>query len=398
MGLDKRIGPSFLDAGIGYGGSCFPQGRQGAGGARGALRLSPGAAARGHGHQPRPADARHRQAARVPRDPRGPGDRPARPGFQAEHRRPARGARASTSRRCCSRPAPRCGLTTPRRWSGARDLLPEIEYSDDAYAVADGADALVLVTEWNEFRHLDLARVKASMRKAGDDRRTQHLRPGGDARPRLHVPRNWPRLSAQPRAWCREEPASSALTSARRCSTRGMRVLALDNFITGSRDNVRRLLERPRLRISQGQRQRRDPRRRRRALRPPLRVARLAASVRRQPDPHPQGRHRRDDEHARPGARQGRDLSARLDIRGVRRPAGPSAARDLLGQRQPDRPARLLRRGEALRRSVRDGLPPGPRRRHPHRAHLQHARPAHAGRWTAGRCRTSWRRRSRASR
>jgi UDPglucose 6-dehydrogenase len=48
----------------------------------------------------------------------------------------------------------------------ARGLLPDIEYSVDAYALADGADGLVLVTEWNEFRHLDLARVKASMRKA----------------------------------------------------------------------------------------------------------------------------------------------------------------------------------------------------------------------------------------
>jgi len=32
--------------------------------------------------------------------------------------------------------------------------------------LADGADGLVLVTEWSEFRHLDLARVQASMRKA----------------------------------------------------------------------------------------------------------------------------------------------------------------------------------------------------------------------------------------
>jgi UDPglucose 6-dehydrogenase len=54
----------------------------------------------------------------------------------------------------------------PAAVEGARRLLPEIEYSADAYAVADGADALVLVTEWNEFRFLDLARVKASMRQA----------------------------------------------------------------------------------------------------------------------------------------------------------------------------------------------------------------------------------------
>ena len=52
----------------------------------------------------------------------------------------------------------------PAAMDGARVLLPDVEYSADAYALADGADGLVLVTEWNEFRHLDLARLKASMR------------------------------------------------------------------------------------------------------------------------------------------------------------------------------------------------------------------------------------------
>ena len=44
-------------------------------------------------------------------------------------------------------------------------LLPEVEYRKDAYEVATGADALVLVTEWNEFRQLDMARVKQLMRR-----------------------------------------------------------------------------------------------------------------------------------------------------------------------------------------------------------------------------------------
>ena len=44
--------------------------------------------------------------------------------------------------------------------------------------------------------------------------------------------------------------------------------------------------------------------------------------------------------------------------RGLRRPAGAPAARELLGPRQPDRPARRLRRGEAVRRGAHDGLPP----------------------------------------
>jgi UDPglucose 6-dehydrogenase len=41
----------------------------------------------------------------------------------------------------------------------ARNLMPDLVYCDDAYDAADGADALVLLTEWNEFRALDLSRI-----------------------------------------------------------------------------------------------------------------------------------------------------------------------------------------------------------------------------------------------
>jgi UDPglucose 6-dehydrogenase len=41
-----------------------------------------------------------------------------------------------------------------------------IEFGTSAYDVADDADALVLITEWNEFRSLDLARLKSAMRSA----------------------------------------------------------------------------------------------------------------------------------------------------------------------------------------------------------------------------------------
>ena len=51
---------------------------------------------------------------------------------------------------------------------------------------------------------------------------------------------------------------------------------------------------------------------------------------------------------------------------------------ELLGQRQPGRAARRLRRGEALRRGDHDGVSPLPRGRHAHRPHLQHLRAADA--------------------
>ena len=43
-------------------------------------------------------------------------------------------------------------------------LLSGVEFADDAYAAADGADALVIVTEWDEFRALDLDRIAGSLR------------------------------------------------------------------------------------------------------------------------------------------------------------------------------------------------------------------------------------------
>ena len=48
----------------------------------------------------------------------------------------------------------------------AKKLMPELTYFGDAYAAMDGADALILITEWNEFRGLDLARVKALLRRS----------------------------------------------------------------------------------------------------------------------------------------------------------------------------------------------------------------------------------------
>ena len=104
----------------------------------------------------------------------------------------------------------------------------------------------------------------------------------------------------------------------------------------------------------------------------------LADRLRAAAAPHAQGRLVRDAPHARPGEDQAGAVPARLHVGGLRRPADPPAARDVLGQREPDRPARRLRRGEALRRGADDGLPPPAGRRHGHRADLQHVRPAHA--------------------
>ena len=51
----------------------------------------------------------------------------------------------------------------PQGMEGARSLFPEVALADDAYAAAAGASAAVIVTEWQQFRDLDLARLKAAM-------------------------------------------------------------------------------------------------------------------------------------------------------------------------------------------------------------------------------------------
>jgi UDPglucose 6-dehydrogenase len=48
--------------------------------------------------------------------------------------------------------------------SEAMKILPELEYVDDEYAAVTGADALVFVTEWNQFRALDLLRIRDLMK------------------------------------------------------------------------------------------------------------------------------------------------------------------------------------------------------------------------------------------
>jgi UDPglucose 6-dehydrogenase len=46
----------------------------------------------------------------------------------------------------------------------ARRVLEGVDYAEDPYDCVEGADALVIVTEWDAFRALDLERIKGRMR------------------------------------------------------------------------------------------------------------------------------------------------------------------------------------------------------------------------------------------
>src|SRR5262249_41231446 len=52
----------------------------------------------------------------------------------------------------------------PEGMENAAKVIEGITYSEDAYGAAKGADAVVIVTEWNQFRALDFNRLKSIMR------------------------------------------------------------------------------------------------------------------------------------------------------------------------------------------------------------------------------------------
>ena len=103
----------------------------------------------------------------------------ARADLQAQYRRHARRAVDPADRSgCCEGGAEVVGVRPGRRASRPSRCCPAIEFAADAYAAAEGADALVIVTEWDEFRALDLDRLAESMRGNGAGRPAQCLRPG----------------------------------------------------------------------------------------------------------------------------------------------------------------------------------------------------------------------------
>ncbi len=113
MGLDHRIGPHFLQAGIGYGGSCFPKDvqalKQLAGNSGYHFQLFNAVMEVNHLQKRRVVGKLSERLGRL----RGKHDRPARPHLQAPDRRPARGRLHSAGRPAASPKAPACRPTTP---------------------------------------------------------------------------------------------------------------------------------------------------------------------------------------------------------------------------------------------------------------------------------------------
>jgi len=164
MGADKRIGPHFLDAGVGYGGSCFP---------KGVLALHHMAATAGCHPQLLQAvmdinvDARRRFVTKL-REILGSfegtligvlglsfkpntDDMREAPSVEIIKELQAGGARVKAY--------------DPVAMEAAGEIMPSVTYCATAYDVAKEVDALLVVTEWNEFKMLDLDRVQRLMRR-----------------------------------------------------------------------------------------------------------------------------------------------------------------------------------------------------------------------------------------
>lgn len=164
MGLDGRIGPKFLHAGIGFGGSCLP---------KDTVALVKMAEEKGVnlGIVKAAIEANQRQRERLTEkiinafngniegktmgilglsfkpntdDIR---EAPSLYLIQALHDRNAT-----------------IKVYDPAAMQNTRVIFPDIIYCTDAYSVAQDADALIIVTEWNQFRNLDLERIKKLMK------------------------------------------------------------------------------------------------------------------------------------------------------------------------------------------------------------------------------------------
>ena len=184
IGLDSRIGSKFLHAGPGYGGSCFP---------KDTLALLK--TAEDH-HAPlriveavvKVNDARKRAMGRkVIQRARAASRAARRSRCSASPSSPIPTTCATRRRSASSRrsrmPASRCAATIRRAWSRRGRSCPASSSVDSPYEAAEGADAVVLVTEWDVLRALDLKRLAATMARAGARRPAQHLPARGGRRP-----------------------------------------------------------------------------------------------------------------------------------------------------------------------------------------------------------------------
>jgi UDPglucose 6-dehydrogenase len=165
MGYDKRIGREFLQAGLGFGGSCFPKDT-----------LSLRHVARKFHESTEVFDAIVAvNADRVPRFVRRIAQRFG--GSLANHTigvlglafKPntddLRDAKSIEIIEAVQALGAKVRAYDPIAMEGAKSLLNDVTYCRSAYETAEGVDALIIVTDWNEFKLLNLDRIRDLMKQ-----------------------------------------------------------------------------------------------------------------------------------------------------------------------------------------------------------------------------------------
>jgi UDPglucose 6-dehydrogenase len=165
MGLDKRIGPQFLDAGLGWGGSCFPKDVK-------ALEHM----AVLHGTQPQLLQA----VMEINRNQRRRAVMKLRKSLKTLNEKTIgvlgiafkpntddiRDAAAIELIHLLQNEGAQIKAYDPQAMENASHVLKNVVLCENPYQVAEGADALVLATEWNEFKQLDFKKLKSIMKQA----------------------------------------------------------------------------------------------------------------------------------------------------------------------------------------------------------------------------------------
>jgi len=164
VGLDNRIGSKFLHAGPGYGGSCFPKDTL----ALVKIGQDYGSPLRLVETTVSINDQRKRAMARkviaaCDGDVRGKTIGVLGLTFKP-NTDDMREAPSIDIIRALKDKGARVVAYDPQGMTAAKEFIEGVEYAPNAYAVGEGADAVVLITEWNEFRSLDLGRLKGQMK------------------------------------------------------------------------------------------------------------------------------------------------------------------------------------------------------------------------------------------
>jgi UDPglucose 6-dehydrogenase len=164
MGYDKRIGPHFLDAGLGYGGSCFPKDVK-------ALAYM----AADKGRHPQLLNAvmdinNDRRPIAIIRLKEMIGELKGHTiGLLGLSFKPntddMRDAPSIDIAQSLQEEGAKVRAFDPVAMEVAKDLMPGVEMASDPYSMAEGCDALLVMTEWNEFKHLDLERIHDLMKQ-----------------------------------------------------------------------------------------------------------------------------------------------------------------------------------------------------------------------------------------